>query len=156
MMSLRSEGEVSVDAKDGSWSGGRVSSSSDRNSVGTGWSVRWDGPLEGVVIGGVIDVVLGVVLVIEGGSVPVDVDVNVGDFDGVTDDTGKVEGNIGSLDSWGWDVVSVVGVEGEDTGIIRACSVYDISSSFEVGDFALHKLFDEVSLGEVLWFEEWD
>ena len=51
---------------------------------------------------------MSVVLVIEGGSVPVDVDVNVGDLNGITDDTGKVEGNIGSFDSWGWDVGGVV------------------------------------------------
>ena len=96
------------------------------------------------------------VLVIEGGSVPVDVDVNVSDFNGVADDTGEVEGNIGSLDTWGWDVVGVVAVESEDTGIISALTVGDITGSLEVGDLALHKLFDEVGLGEVLWFEEWD
>ena len=99
---------------------------------------------------------MGVVLVIEGGSVPVDVDVNVGDFDGVTDDTGEVEGNIGAFGDWGWDVVGVIGVEGEDIGVISALTIGDISSSLEVSDFALHKLFDKVGFGEVLWVEEWD
>ena len=96
------------------------------------------------------------VLVIEGGSVPVNVDMDVSDFDFVTDDTGKVEGNILSLDSWGWDVVGVVGIESEDSGFVVALRVGDITSSLEVGDFAHHKLFDEVGLGEVLWSEEWD
>ena len=101
-------------------------------------------------------VVLGVVLVIKGRLVPVDVNVDVGNGDGVINGTGKVECDVRSFNSWSWDVVGVILVEGESTSIIITLSVDDISGSLEVGDFAHHKLFDEVGLGEVVWVEEWD
>ena len=63
------------------------------------------------------------VLVVKGGSVPVDVDMEVLDGDLVGNDTGEMEANVLSLDQWVWRVVGGGAIELEDTEVIIALGV---------------------------------
>ena len=99
---------------------------------------------------------LGVVFIIEGRFVPVDVDVDVGNKDLVGNDTSEVEADVATFGDWVWGVASVVSVKGEDSSVIIALSVFNNTGGTEWGVFVGHKLFDEAISSVVLWVEEWD
>ena len=94
------------------------------------------------------------VLVIEGASVPVNMDMEVGDGDGVTDDTSKVEGNVLALDKWVWVGSGVGLVEREDTEIVVALSEGNISGSLDHVGSGFKEVLDEIVLRVVSWVEE--
>ena len=88
------------------------------DKVATTWSIAWDVPGDIVGVGGVVVVGHLVVLVIEGGSVPVNMNMDVIVVGFSTEDTSKLKGDIGSLDKWIWSVSGLLGVEAENTSII--------------------------------------
>ena len=98
-----SEGESSVNAKVSF--GGAGVGTYEFDSIVAIWSIGWDVPSERhvKVIGKVFDCIL-VVLVIEWGTVPVDVNVDIVNMDIVRKDTSKVEGDVLSLSKWIWCV----------------------------------------------------
>ena len=73
------------------------------------------------------------VLIVEWGLVPVDVDVEVGEGTMVTEDTGEVQGNIISLVGRGGSVESVSVLESEGTNIIIALRIDDNTSVVNFG-----------------------
>ena len=125
------------------------------NGVGSRWGIGWNIPADVVLEGGVVMVGHGDVLVIEGGPVPVDMDVNVVDINSLGDDSSEHERDLGSLNNWVWGVGSLLGVKSESTGIIITLKVGNStevvwSLHLSALDEALHKVLGE----EVLWGED--
>ena len=129
--------------------------------VGAIWGVGWNTPLqlniEGIRFG---SSEIFVVLVVEWGTVPVNMDVHIADIDIAIQTANEVEGNVRSLDQWVWGGGGAVGVEGEDTLVVRALRPGDLTiagldlvTSEDVLGLvggALDQLWQQVDLHEVL------
>ena len=112
------------------WAGGilLVAVGLEVDIVGTGWGEGRNVPAEVVGVLLVLEgVVLGVVLVVERGAVPVDVDVHVFDFDLVSNDTEEVELDLASLHNWVWLAGGLRVVECEGVGVIIALGESNLS-----------------------------
>ena len=128
--------------------------------VVTIWGIRWNGPLQGVVhwVGGWEGI--GMVLVVEWSTVPVNMNVDLGKRDVVGEGSNHFQSNILSFDEWVWISMSRVGVEGEDTLVIVALSPLNLGSGldhlFTVEELlggsggGLEELWHEFELHEVL------
>ena len=151
---LRSEDELGTDTGVGNL----VGESLEGDNVVTVWCVRWDIPAELEVVGAIDGMaVLWDVSVVEGGSVPVNMDMDVVLGHGVGDNTSEVEGDVGSLGEWLWECGGAGWVEGEDTGIIGAAGEGNISGCFEgVGwcDNLLEEVLGNWDSQEVDWVED--
>jgi len=93
------------------------------SSWGDGWHVPRDGSGELISDRGG----LWVVLIIQWGTVPVNVDMDVLKSARVSEDTGQVEGDVAVLHKRSWVVVGVVGVEGELADVVVALLINHIS-----------------------------
>ena len=78
--------------------------------------------------------------------------VEVCDIDSINNGTSKVEADVTSLSNWAWSGGGSISVEDEDTEVIIALAVSDITSSLDIssGDHVL----SELGSHEVLWVED--
>lgn len=95
---------------------------------------------------------LRMVLIIKWSAHPVDVNVQVRNIDSINDGTSKVEGDVTSLSNWVWKVSGGISVEDEDTEVIIALAVNDITSSLEIS--STDHVLCEFGSHEVLWAED--
>ena len=87
------------------------------------------------------------VLVIEWGAVPIDMNVNVVNMDVVREDTSENEGDVDSLSKWVWRVEGGRSIELEATGFIFTLAVRDFTSimkSVGLDSEGRDHVFDEV------------
>ena len=123
-----SEGHHGFDAHDLGTSLARdITIADQRDIVVSRWGERWNIPSDGglEVISNGSGLV--VVLIIERGTVPVNMDVDVGEGSLVTENTSKVQVEVRALHNWSWIVVGVVTVKSELTDIVIALLVSNIS-----------------------------
>ena len=153
-MSICSEFHGGVDAH---VEDGLVVGSSNLDVVLAGWGVGWDIPAEWNIDGGVEGLSDFDVFVVEWGSVPVNVDVDLLDLHGGRDDTSEVEGKVDSLGDWVWGDGGHGFIEGEFVFFVSALVEDDFSG---VDDLSLLEGLDHglsnVSLHEVGWVEDWE
>ena len=127
--------------------------------VSTIWGESWDIPTELVSVGIVILVVLVVVLIVEGSSIPVNVNMNVGDFHVITDDTSEIELKIASLGQWLWGVSSLLVIQGEDTNIILTLGDGNLTRGtrdINEGGLGSEKTLEDVVVGKVSLIHDWE
>ena len=152
-----SESHLGLDAHDiGIGLARNVTITDKLENIVSGWGKRWDIPSDGsfVVISNGSGLV--VVLVIEWGTVPVNVDMDVFEGSLVTKNTSEVQVEVRALHNWRWFVVGVVTIESELTGIVITLLVSNISKIIRGREKelvsrlkeALHKLLSR-HLGEV-------
>ena len=101
--SLGSETEFGVNAED--FSIGNIRSlamSSKGNIVVTRWGVTWNVPGDIELVAGSVVMDSSDVFIIEGSSVPVNMDVEVINFHELRDDSSEHEFDILSLNNWVW------------------------------------------------------
>ena len=130
-----------------------VIGSDELDGVLTIWSIGWDVPSE--VHGEDLLEVLGLwnmVLVVEGGTVPIDMNVDIIDVDIWSKNTSKGEGEVRALGDWIWGVVSGMGIEFEATDVITALFISDLTAIGEavgLDSDSRDQVLDEV-LGDVV------
>ena len=123
-----SEGHFGFNAHDiGIGLARNVTVADKRENIVSRWCKRWNIPSDGslVVISNGSGLV--VVLILEWGTVPVNVDVDVFKGSLVTENTSKVQVEVRALYNWRWLVVGVVTVKSELTDIVIALLVSNIS-----------------------------
>ena len=121
--------------------------------VFTIWSESWDIPTEShlEVVGVVMSILM--VLVIEWGTVPVDVNVDIVNMDVVREDTSKIESEVATLSNWIWVVGGGCCIKGEGSGVIMATSISNntrisqaVGLDSEGGEHVLDEVLREIVL----------